>query len=345
MGRTDLVRLLLQHAANADEVSMCSVIEHGCRPEVVDMLLAAGKNLIDEEPIAWGLINCVHPTLGLVKRFVAKQPDLMRQVDIALRYHAKNGNEKWVALTLWAGGDPLARGPDDLDQDFYSDEYPGMSAVEVAAFYDQFEVLQQKKMLRAIEACTADTEVLLTVCRTGSSRIFALFLQRGHSPALLPDRGSKAIENAVDGMAMQVMLERMRFGNYDSKQPRDSSGARDRMALLHMLIAHGARWMPENKHAIGHVRKPFLKLVPAFSMEFAWLMKQYGAARRADVRDLLTTPTMRRHLSGERVSLQRVLDGIPEEVTPCGSSPRETRPSQDAQARTEAEPSAAGEAL
>jgi ankyrin repeat protein len=127
MDRTDLVQLLLLHGAKADEVSMCSVIESGCRPEVVDMLLAAGRNLIDDQPIAWGLIHCIRPTLGLLKRFVGKQPELMRQVDIALRYHAKEGNEKWVALTLWAGADPLSRGPYDLDQDYYDDEYPGMS--------------------------------------------------------------------------------------------------------------------------------------------------------------------------------------------------------------------------
>jgi hypothetical protein len=145
-------------------------------------------------------------------------------------------------------------------------------------------------------------------------------------------------------MAMQLLLERVRSGSYDSKQPGDSSAARDRMALLHMLVAHGARWMPEDKKAIGDVRKRLLKLVPAFSMEFAWLMKRYGAARRTDVRDLLTSPTMRRHLSGVRTSLERILNGIPEEVTPCGSSAGQTRPSQDAQARTEAEPSAADEA-
>ena len=336
MGRPDLVKLPLKHGADASQVPMWSVIERGCRLDVIDMLLAAGRNLVDDRPIAWGLIHCIRPTLGLLKRHVTKQPELMRQVDFALRYHARQGNQKWVALTLWAGADPLARGPDDLDRD-EDDNQLGMNAVELAAFYDQFEVLQQKPMLRAIEACTADTEVFLSVCSTGKSRILELFLQRRHSPARLPDRGTKAIEGAVSGMAMQLLFERVRYGGYNSKLPGDCSGARDRMALLHMLVANGARWMPEDKQAIGYVRRSLLKLVPAFAMEFAWLMKQYGAARRADVRELLGAPSMRRHLSGERTSLERILEGIPEDVAASAASPGELRPPQGTPASTEPE--------
>jgi len=336
MGRPDLAKLLLKHGADASQVPMWSVIDRGCRLDVIDMLLAAGKNLVDDRPIAWGLIHCIRPTLGLLKRHVAEHPELMRQVDLALRYHAKQGNQKWVALTLWAGADPLARGPDDLDREEDGD-YPGKNAVELAAFYDQFEVLQQKPMLRAIEACVADTEVFLSVCSTGNSRVLDLFLKRGHSPARLPDRGTQAIENVVSAMAMQPLFDRIRYGGYDNKEPADTSGARDRMALLHMLVANGARWMPEDKQAIGHIRRSLLKLVPAFAMEFAWLMKQYGAARQADVRDLLGAPSMRRHLAGERTSLDRILAGIPEEVSPSRTAPVETRPTQGNPASQEPE--------
>ena len=336
MGRPDLVKLLLKHGADASKVPMWSVIDRGCRLDVIDMLLAAGKNLVDDRPIAWGLIHCIRPTLGLLKRHVAKQPELMRQADFALRYHAKQGNQKWVALTLWAGADPLARGPDDLERDEV-DGYLGMNAVELAALYGQFEVLQQKPMLHAIEACLADTEVFLSVCRTGNSRALELFLQRGHSPARLPDRGTKAIESVVSAMALQPLFDRARYGGYDNKLPADSSGARDRMALLHMLVANGARWMPEDKQATGHVRRSLLKLVPAFAMEFAWLMKQYGAARRADVHELMGAPSMRRHLSGERTSLERILEGIPEDVAASAASPGELRPPQGTPASTEPE--------
>ncbi len=179
--------------------------------------------------------------------------------------------------------------------------------------------------------------MLLSVCSTGKSRILELFLQRGHSPARLPDRGTKAIESVVSGMAMQLLFERVRYGGYDSKLPGDCSGARDRMALLHMLVANGARWIPEDKQAIGGVRRSLLRLVPAFAMEFAWLMKQYGAARRADVRDLLGAPSMRRHLAGERTSLERILAGIPEEIAPSNTAPVETRPTQETPASTEPE--------
>ena len=39
----------------------------------------------------------------------ADQPAVREQANIALRYHCKEGNVKWIALMLWAGADPYAK--------------------------------------------------------------------------------------------------------------------------------------------------------------------------------------------------------------------------------------------
>lgn len=314
--RPDLARLLLEHGADPSQVSLCEVIENGCDPQVIGLLLDVGKNLVDEQPIAWGLIQRIWPTLKLVKQHLAACPDLLLQVNTALRHHAHEGNAKWVALTLWAGGDPLARGPYDIDQDWYSESDPGSNAIELAASRGHVDVLQDRKLLRAIKSAGAEgTGLLAAACRSSDRRVLELVLRNGHSPQRLPNQGTEAVERVVGDMAFDLVMAQMRTRSYGGLT-HFSSTARARMGVIHALLAHGARWLPENKDAIARVRKPLLKLEPAFSMEFAWLMKQHGSARRADVRDLLTTPTMRRHLSGERVSLERLLSGIPEEPSP-----------------------------
>jgi len=104
MGRPDLPKLLLKHGAEASLVPMWSVIDRGCRLDVIDMLLAAGKNLVDDRPIAWGLIHCIRPVLGLPKRHVAEQPELLRQADFALRTaYSESSGKVWsyrLALRL-----------------------------------------------------------------------------------------------------------------------------------------------------------------------------------------------------------------------------------------------------
>src|SRR5690606_4672554 len=114
MRRADLAALLFAHGADVNSVSMRFVVEMW-QPEVVDLFLSNGASLVRESPIAWGLVHKIRPALGLLKRHVAEQPELMRQAELALRHHASEGNSQWVALTLWAGADPWARGPDRLE--------------------------------------------------------------------------------------------------------------------------------------------------------------------------------------------------------------------------------------
>jgi hypothetical protein len=52
------------------------------------------------------------PLLGFIKRHRTEDLKLQTELNIALGYHAKAGNERGVALCLWAGADPHAPAPD-----------------------------------------------------------------------------------------------------------------------------------------------------------------------------------------------------------------------------------------
>lgn len=142
IGRADLAALLLAQGADVSSVCMCFVIETW-QPEMVDLFVANGASLVRDNPIAWGLIHKIRPTLGLLKRYAPEHPELVRQADLALRHHAAEGNSKWVALTLWAGADPWARGPywlDDTDLDDDEEDAGYRNALELALTRGHIEI-------------------------------------------------------------------------------------------------------------------------------------------------------------------------------------------------------------
>ena len=92
-----------------------------------------------------------------------------------------------------------------------------------------------------------------------------------------------------------------------------SPGALERMKMLHMLVAHGAKWLPADKHTIADARRNLLKMAPAYALEFAWLMQTYRAARRKDMEELFRTPAIARLLARDRDRLSQIVAGVPEE--------------------------------
>ena len=53
-------------------------------------------------------------------------------------------------------------------------------------------------------------------------------------------------------------------------------------------------------------------MAPKYLLEFAWLMRRYRAARRADVEELMRTPSVARLLGPDRGKLNQIVAGIPE---------------------------------
>ena len=314
--RADLAALLVAHGADVNGVSMRFVIEMW-QPEMVDLFLANVASLVRDNPIAWGLVHKIRPALGLLKRHAPEQAELLRQADLALRHHAAEGNGKWVALTLWAGADPLARGPsrlDETDTDDDDEDAGYLNAVELALMHGHLDILKQKKLRAALEpGHRGSARLLEQACYAPDSQPLSLLLELGHSPGQLKCHGTMAITWLLHSMSWGFSFERTSvWSSPDSHPGIDSSYARERMKMLHMIVSKRAKWLPEDKAAIGDARRCFLKMAPPYALEFAWLMQHYKAARRRDVQELLRTPAMTRLLSKESDKAASIVAGIPE---------------------------------
>jgi hypothetical protein len=323
MRRPDLAALLLKHGASAGDVSMRFVVEMW-HPETMELLVKSGASLVSGQPIAWGLINKVRTTLGLLKKYAPSHPEVIRQAEIALRHHAFEGDAKWVSLLLWAGANPWARGPHQVDDDGSEEsgsedeeeEDAYANAVELALYVGNMDILTHKKMMCPPDESRPDSLKLLERACSSSPNSLPLswLLERGHSPKLLADRGTRAISSLLYSMSWDFSFNRNQGLFAGGEKPgMDSERSKERLKMIHMLIAHGGMWLPSTPQAIADARKCLLKMSVDYVLEFVWLLQKFGAARRRDVQELIRTPSMVRHLGEERTRAARLVADIPEE--------------------------------
>ena len=135
--RLDLVELLVANGADFRSVSMATVFETW-QPEIMKWFIDRGADMESGNPLAYALCNRIRTALGIFKNYKEKFPSLREQLNIALRHHCREGNLKWVSLTLWAGADPYAKGPETWDED--PDPENDQNALELAAGYEHFDI-------------------------------------------------------------------------------------------------------------------------------------------------------------------------------------------------------------
>ena len=79
-------------------------------PQIMRWFVANGLDLeCDCYPIARAFRYKHREFLGVYMSVRDTVPTARRQATMALRYHAADGNLKWVSLLLWAGADPGCR--------------------------------------------------------------------------------------------------------------------------------------------------------------------------------------------------------------------------------------------
>lgn len=305
--RGDLATMLVRHGARVTDVSMRRVIEMW-DAEIVDLFLSNGADLEDGKPVAWGLIEKMRPALGLLKRFGASQPRIMKQAACALRHHAFEGNVKWVSLLLWAGADPWLSGSTDPDHD-----EDCFNALEWAVMSGKVEVLRVKKMVAARQQNRPESARLLDHCR--DSDVLALLIAEGYRPEHLPDRGTRCIASLVQSLTWASYdMSSYLHSNDRARRDLDSTRAREQLKMVHALVAHGAKWLPKDKNEIGHVRRALLMMKRDYLLEFAWMMHRYKAAQRPDVKELFRTSSVSTLLGDGLPKAQDLIGQLPESL-------------------------------
>jgi hypothetical protein len=149
--RWDLFDLLLEWGGDLKSVDVYSVL-NTYNLELYERFRAAAYNLTEghEMGAILGHGTSNRPLLGFVKRYRAEDPKIQTELNIALGYHARAGNERGVALCLWAGADPHAPTPnpdlgieDDPGSGDEEDRFIGWSAVEEAAREGRLTILKK----------------------------------------------------------------------------------------------------------------------------------------------------------------------------------------------------------
>jgi hypothetical protein len=148
--RWDLFDLLLERGSDLKSVDPYTVL-NTYNVELYDRFRAAGYDLTQGHEMGsiLGQGTSNRPLLGFLKRHRSEDPKFQTELNIALGYHARAGNERGVALCLWAGADPHAPAPnpslgirDDSSED-EEDRFVGWSAVEEAAMAGHLEILKK----------------------------------------------------------------------------------------------------------------------------------------------------------------------------------------------------------
>jgi ankyrin repeat protein len=149
--RWDLFDLLVESGADLKSADVYTVLET-YNIELYERFWAAGYDLTERHEmgsiLGHGTSN--RPLLGFLKRHRAEDPRLQTELNIALGCHARAGNERGVALCLWAGADPHAPAPnlefgiaDEADEEDSEDHFMGWSAVGEAARAGHLDILKR----------------------------------------------------------------------------------------------------------------------------------------------------------------------------------------------------------
>lgn len=298
--RLDFIDLLARHGADLHAIHLEEVFETW-NNDIVDYFIAKGADLLCGHPLASALCSRIRPALGIYMRYRERIPELKDQIDIALRHHCKQGNLKWVSLLLWAGADPESKGPDCPGDD---DPESHVSALELAALYGHTGVFQLKKI--RLNPVKDPEELFRYACLGGKPEILKILFEKGLSPDRLQDRGSSLIQLLIHRMSWDLD----RFWTDGIRKDQDSYRSRDIMKMLHMLVRRGARWEPKDNGEINRCRRSLLRMKDDYTVEFVWIMSDYGACRRSDLEILMKPPSIRALVSNHIQRVQKMIESI-----------------------------------
>jgi hypothetical protein len=133
-------------------------------------------------------------------------------------------------------------------------------------------------------------------------------LEHGHDKLLRPfqqfgESNVLSIHTAISPLINRVAFDAsLHHRDYFSREG-DSQNCRGKIKLIHLLVKHGARWVPKDTSEINDARKSLLKLIPDYTVEFVWIMAKYQACSQPVIAQLLRTPTITKHVVSFRERL------------------------------------------
>lgn len=283
--RLDLVELLVSHGADIRSVGIDEAFETWDM-KIVEYFIDRGVSIEEGNPLAYAFCERIRTALALYMRYKDCFPSLHEQANIALRHHCFEGNMKWVALMLWAGADPYAKGP--FNPRHEPDPEEDCSALELAAQFGHFDIFKFKS-IQLNPNHEISQSLMMSACRKGNADILKMFLDKGYSPLNMEDKGSSLIQFLLQSMCYY-------YSPYSySREDKniDSSDSRERIKMIHMLARQGARWEPTDRYDINSARRSLLKMREDYLMEFIWIMSEYKSCTREAIDEIMRSAAMK----------------------------------------------------
>lgn len=272
----DLVELLVKYGADPQTVDFDTVL---CsrHPQIMRWFVANGLNLeCDCYPIARAFRYKHREFLGVYMSVRDTVPTARRQASMALRYHAADGNLKWVSLLIWAGADPRLPVPRMEDSDI--DEEDVESALVAAVRRGQFDVV--KKI--GIDPARDDVTALINeYCFWPNPQLLEFLIKLGAD-----------VRNAAgEKSAMYSAFSAFEW-SLDSAF-RSYSRCEDALRCIEILAANGARWHPDNPYRLSCLRRAIAKAPAYDAIRHLERIIKAGAIEQPVFQELMRTPRMK----------------------------------------------------
>jgi len=310
--RLDLIELLVEHGADYHLIDMEDVFDTW-QPDIMRWFIENGADVETGNPLAQALCNRIRTALGIFRSYKDRFSIFQEQANIALRYHCRKGNLKWVSLMFWAGADPYAKGPDSWHED--PDPECDQNALELAASYEHFDIFNLKK-IRLDPTNPGLREILLEACRAKNSNFLEKLLKKGFKPSEYENRGTALIQALLTRMDWYFDINQWDIWRTDrtAKKSMDNEDARERIKMIHILAKNGAKWVPKNRSEIGEARRSLLKMKPDYTVEFIWIMSKFNASRQEDIEELIRTPSIRSLISQHSDSVAKMMNKLSSKI-------------------------------
>jgi ankyrin repeat protein len=300
--RFDIIKLLVEHGYDPKSVNMENVFQ-SWDPEIMEYFIDRGGEVEKGNPLASALCERIRTALRIFKKYQEHFPSFQEQANIALRYHCKEGNLKWVSLMLWAGADPYAPGTCDYTEERDSD-YEGISALGFAALYEHFEIFELKK-IRLHSQHPAICKLIHYLDKDKGIEILKKLLEKGMNPNDQDNGGCSAIQSLLESLEFTVHFDP--WSREHIRKDIDTNESREKMKTIHILAKYGAKWAPKDKTEVDSARRSLLKLKSDYIAEFVWIMSKYKACSLEDIQNLLRTPSIKAYISGHSQRIHEML--------------------------------------
>jgi hypothetical protein len=272
----DLVELLTLYGADPRTVNFDTVL-WSRHPQIMRWFVANGLDLeCDCYPIAKAFRDKHREFLGVYMSVRDTVLTARRQATMALRYHAADGNLKWVSLLLWAGADPRLPVPRFEDSDV--DEEDLETALVAAVRRGQFDVV--KKI--GIDPARDDVTALINeYCFWPNPQLLEFLIKLGADV-----RKPAGEDNAM----------RWAFSSFEWSLDslfRDYSRTDAALRCIEILAANGARWHPTDPYRVSCFRRAIAKAPAYDAIRHLERIIKAGAIEQPVFKELMRTPRMK----------------------------------------------------